>query len=151
MTGFPDRGAAGTRRALILGLLVAPLPAFAQLRMQEPTESRPAISPGRREGVNEALRRTVTLVLRAEARSNGLPPELSDPAPVAEEVIGSLRTGQRLPEGVEAFAVPDRINRRLPHARGGSVWASVGATLIEIDPVRLTVLSIAYDVLPPET
>lgn len=138
------------RRALLAALALIPAAALAQLRLDTPAESRPAVSPGRRAGVDEALRRTVTLVLRAEARSAGLPPELADPKPVAEEIIASLVVGQRLPEGVEAFGVPDRINRRLPHARGGSVWASVGATLIEIDPVRLNVLSIAHDVLPPQ-
>ncbi len=144
-----------TRYLVILALALtpvalAPQAADAQLRLDAPSDSRPAISPGRREGYDEALRRTVTLVLRAEARSQGLPAELTDPPPVPDDVIASLATGERLPEGVEAFAVPDRVNRRLPHARGGSVWASVGTSLIEIDPVRLIVLSIAHGVLPPQ-
>ncbi len=56
----------------------------------------------------------------------------------------------RLPADFPAQPVPERIDRRLPHARGATVWIAAGTALVEIDPVRLVVFSVAPDVLPPQ-
>lgn len=133
--------------ALQAALGLAPVAAVAQL---DHSISRPGIGPGRREGVDEALRRTVSLVLRAEARSGGLTPELSDPQPLPEDMLDALVVGERLPDDFPVTAAPDNVNRRLPHVRRGSVWASAGTWMIEVDPVRMRILSVAPDVLPPE-
>lgn len=138
-----------TRRrtlALLLAALSA-APAAAQLRGQL---GRPGVSPGGRPGVDEALLRTVKLVLRAEARRGGLPAFMTDPEPLSDEELAQLEVGARLPDGFPAELAPARVNRRLPHARGGSVWAVAGRWMIEVDPVRLRILSIAPNVLPPE-
>jgi hypothetical protein len=134
------------RRALLLAAALAPLAAAAQLDLDA---GRPGVSPGGRPGVDEALRRTVTLVLRAEARRGELPAFITDPQPLDPEQEIALVPGGRLDPDFPAQAVPARLNRRLPHARGGSVWAAAGRWLIEVDPVRLRVLSVAPDVLPP--
>ena len=138
-----------TRRrtlALLISALAA-APAAAQLRGEL---GRPGVSPGGRPGVDEALVRTVKLVLRAEARRGELPASMTDPEPLSEQEIAALEIGARLPEDFPAELAPARVNRRLPHARGGSVWAVAGRWMIEVDPVRLRILSIAPDVLPPE-
>ena len=136
-----------TRRALLALLAAAsPLAARAQIGSEL---GRPGLSPGGRPGVDEALVRTVKLVLRAEARRPGLPDWMTDPEPLSEDELDQLRVGARLSSEFPARLAPARVNRRLPHARGGSVWAVAGAWLIELDPVRLRILSIAPDVLPP--
>jgi hypothetical protein len=135
------------RRAFLTGLLIAPLPAAAQLGGQL---GRPGGSPGGRPGVDAALIRTVTLVLRAEARRDGLPEFMTDPSPLDESLTAQLVVGERIAEDFPAQLAPARVNRRLPHARGGSVWAVAGTWMIEVDPVRLRILSIAPDVLPPD-
>jgi hypothetical protein len=137
------------RRRFLLGaaLALAPLAAAAQLGAQL---GRPGVSPGGRPGVDAALVRTVTLVLRAEARQGRLPDFMTDPEPLPDDQIALLTEGARLAEDFPAQLVPARVNRRLPHARGGSVWAVAGTWMIEVDPVRLRVLSIAPDVLPPD-
>lgn len=136
-----------TRRAALAGVAaLAAAPALAQLGG---LSGRTGVR-GARRGVDEALRRTVTLVLRAEARRGALPPEMTDPQPLSPENEDMLRVGARLPEDFPATPVPDSINRRLPHARGSSVWITAGLSLVELDPTRLRVLSVAYDVLPPQ-
>jgi hypothetical protein len=135
------------RRALLAALLAAPLPAAAQLGSQL---GRPGVSPGGRPGVDAALVRTVTLVLRAEGRRGTLPESMTDPTPLDAEWLSQLAVGERLSPDFPAELAPARVNRRLPHARGGSVWAIAGTWMIEVDPVRLRVLSIAPDVLPPD-
>jgi hypothetical protein len=135
-----------TRRGLFLALALSP--AAATAAPLDTRSSRPGI--GRRAGVDEALRRTVTLVLRAEARSNGLPEFMTDPTPLPEETLALIVRGERLPPDLELEPAPDSVNRRLPHARTSSVWAAAGTWLIEVDPVRRTVLAIAHDVLPPD-
>ncbi len=137
------------RRRALLGMALTLIPAAAAAQLG-PGVGRPAIGPGRREGVDEALRRTVTLVLRAEARSNGLPPELTDPQPLSEEMLAVLSVGGRLPDDFPVTPAPPGVDRRLPHARGGSVWASAGTWMIEVDPIRMRILSVAPDVLPPD-
>lgn len=140
------------RRRRLLGggaafVALAPVNASAQLRIEN---ARPGLSPGGRPGVDEALRRTVSLVLRAEARRGGLPESMMDPTPLSDAEFAAFVVGQKLPDGQPVDAVPARINRRLPHAKSNSVWAVAGESLIEVDPVRLRVLSIAHDVLPPK-
>lgn len=135
------------RRLIALALALPPAAALAQLG---PVTGRSGMDVGRRPGVDEALRRTLALVLRAEARSNGLPPELSDPQPLSEAQIAVLVVGGRLPDDFPATAAPAGVDRRLPHARGGSVWASAGTWMIEVDPVRMRILTVAPDVLPPD-
>lgn len=138
------------RRRAFLALLLAATPVMAAAQLTSPGGGRPGISAGGRPGVDEALRRTVTLVLRAEARMGALPPFLTDPEPLTEEQEAILVVGARLPDDFPVNQVPASIDRRLPHARGGSVWAAAGASLIEVDPVRMRIMSVAYDVLPPE-
>jgi len=135
------------RRAALAGVAaLAAAPALAQLGG---LSGRTGVR-GNRRGVDEALRRTVSLVLRAEARRGALPPEMSDPQPLSPEQEALLMVGAVLPDDFPATPVPEAINRRLPHARGGSVWIAAGFTLIELDPTRLRVLSVAPDVLPPQ-
>lgn len=138
-----------TRRRALLTCALAALaaPAVAQLGGEL---GRPGVSPGGRPGVDEALVRTVKLVLRAEARRGGLPEAMTDPETLSADELAMLEVGARLPDDFPATLAPPRVNRRLPHARGGSVWAVAGAWMVEIDPVRLRILSIAPDVLPPE-
>ena len=137
-----------TRREALAIFAAAALarPSSAQIREEL---GRPGVSPGGRPGVDEALIRTVTLVLRAEARRGGLPTEMMDPQPLTEEQRAALRVGARLPDDFPATLTPARVNRRLPHARGSSVWAVAGRWMVELDPVRLRILSVAPDVLPP--
>jgi len=137
------------RRRRIVALMLALVPAAA-LAQLGPVTGRSGMDIGRRPGVDEALRRTLTLVLRAEARSNGLPSDLSDPQPLSAEQIALLAVGARLPDNFPVTAAPPGVDRRLPHARGGSVWASAGTWMIEVDPVRMRILTVAPDVLPPE-
>jgi hypothetical protein len=42
------------------------------------------------------------------------------------------------------------VDRRLPHARGSSIWVVAGTWMLEVDPARNRILSIAHDVLPPQ-
>ncbi len=134
-------------RWVAIALILTPVGASAILDGARPD---PSVSSQTRPGVDRALQRTVTLVLRAEARSNGLPATMTDPAVLDAEQMAKLVVGARLPDEIEAVTVPPSLNRRLPHVRGESVWAVVGTALIEVDPVRLTILSVALDVLPPQ-
>lgn len=129
------------RRRVVIGLLLAPLAARAQLLQDlvQPEDDR-------RAGAGAALRRTVALVLRAEARSGTLPEGLMAPEPAPLE---RLRVGEKLPGDVVARVLPPRINRRLPHKRDATVWAAIGDALAEIDPVRLTLQSLVPGALPP--
>jgi hypothetical protein len=135
------------RRALLSGLLLAPLAGRAQ---EIADIGRPGLRRGSRPGVDEALRRTVTLVLRAEARSGTLPEFMADPPALDEAMADRIVPGGPIPEGLDYRPVPDSIDRRLPHARRGSVWVAAGPWMVEIDPVRRLVVLIAHDVLPPE-
>jgi hypothetical protein len=109
---------------------------------------RPGIA--RRPGADEALRRTVSVVLRAEARSNGLPDFMTDPTPLTEEEAASLTLGGPVPDTLAVQPAPEGVDRRLPHARGGSIWVAAGTWMLEVDPTRNRILAIAHDVLPPE-
>jgi hypothetical protein len=144
------RRAAWAVAALVVlaGLATAPPPAAAQLGAT--MDATPHTPRGARPVADEAVRRTVTLVLRAVARRGALPPELTDPQPLSDEDYALLRPGQRISPDFPAAAVPTAINDRLPHVRGSSIWASAGTWLIEIDPTRMTILTVAPDVLPPD-
>jgi hypothetical protein len=138
------------RRRLLLAasafLVAGPLPA-----QDDPSDfGRPGVRRGSRPGVDEALRRTVTLVLRAEARSNPLPDFMSDPEPLPEAMGAQIAPGAPIPADMVFQRVPDRIDRRLPHSRRGSVWIAAGTWMMEVDPVRRRVILIAHDVLPPD-
>lgn len=135
------------RAALALPFLLLAAPALSQIGAEL---GRPGVSPGGRPGVDEALRRTVRLVLRAEARSGTLPESMTDPEPLPPERLAELRLGARLSDDFPATLAPPNVNRRLPHARGSSVWAVAGTWMVELDPVRMRILSLAHDVLPPE-
>jgi hypothetical protein len=136
------------RRALVFAIALVPAAALAQLGQ---SMDRPILAPsGAKPLADEAIRRTVTLILRAAARRGALSPELTDPQPLTDEFYDQLRVGARLSPEFPAIAVPVAINDRMPHARSGSIWASAGSWLIEVDPVRLTVLTIAPEVLPPD-
>lgn len=143
-----------SRRALIGGLAALaalPLGAPAAAQLGAALGRTGAGESGRRAGVDEALRRTVSLVLRAEARgANPLPDFITDPQQLSEELMALLTPRGRLPADFPAQPVPERIDRRLPHARGATVWIAAGTALVEIDPVRLVVFSVAPDVLPPQ-
>ncbi|MFN3613082.1 MAG: hypothetical protein ACK4WC_00780 [Rubrimonas sp.] len=135
------------RRAFTAGALaLVPAAAAAQLGQSLPQGGGRAPRPA----VDEALRRTVTLVLRSAARSGSLPDFATNPEPLSEELLAELRVGARLSPEFPANAMPDAINNRLPHVRGGSIWAAAGTWLIEVDPVRLVVLTVAPDMLPPD-
>lgn len=136
------------RRLLVasLGLVLAGA-GWAQVVVDT---GRPGVRRGARPGVDEALRRTVTLVLRAEARSNGLPDFMMDPPPLPDEMAEALAPGGPIPAGLVYQPVPESVDRRLPHARRGSTWVTAGPWMIEIDPIRGLVILIAHDVLPPE-
>jgi hypothetical protein len=136
------------RRAFLVGLAL--LPAAARAQLSPDGASRPAISRGGRPGVDEALRRTVSLVLRAEARQNALPPFMADPEPLSEAQMAALVVGGPIPDDVPLEAAPDSVNRRLPHASSRTIWAVAGTALIEVDPIRNRILGIAHDVLPPD-
>jgi hypothetical protein len=150
-----------TRREALLALMLSPAGASAQrlavalapvaARAQplDLGDARPGIAPGGRPGVDEALRRTVSLVLRAEARAGTLPPSMTEAVALPEDMLGRIVAGDRLPEDIPIEPAPHAVNRRLPHARSSSVWVIAGTWLVEINPVRRTVLSIAHDVLPP--
>lgn len=135
------------RRAFVLGALaLTPAAGWAQLGQSLPLGGVRAPRPA----VDESLRRTVMLVLRSAARSGVLPDFATDPQPLPEDILAELRVGARLSPEFPAQAMPDAINSRLPHVRGGSIWAAAGTWLIEVDPVRLNVLTVAPDMLPPE-
>jgi hypothetical protein len=142
-----------SRRAVVLGLgatfgaILGAAPAAAQLDAL--LSGRTAVG-GNRAGVDEALRRTVTLVLRAEARRAPLPPAFTNPQPLTPQQAALLVKGATLPRDFPAIPATEAMNRRLPHARGGSVWVVAGSAMLEIDPTRLRVLSVAHDVLPPD-
>lgn len=136
------------RRALIAALALVPAAAAAQFVPGDP--GRPAISRGGRPGVDEALRRTISLVLRAEARQNALPAFMTDPVPLDEEAMAALVVGRPVPQDVALESAPDSVNRRLPHSSSRTVWAVAGTAMIEIDPIRNRILAIAHDVLPPD-
>ncbi|TVQ55163.1 MAG: hypothetical protein EA355_10585, partial [Rhodobacteraceae bacterium] len=135
------------RRAFLAFLAAAPAAAAAQLLPRDP--GRPAISRGGRPGVDEALRRTVTLVLRAEARQTVLPLFMLEPEPLAEDQMARLVVGAPVPEDVALEPAPESVNRRLPHSSSRTIWAVAGTAMVEVDPIRNRVLSIAHDVLPP--
>jgi hypothetical protein len=147
----PRPGPAGrpTRRfaaAGALALTLAPLAGAAR----DFGLGRPGIAPGGRPGVDESLQRTVSLVLRAEARSNGLPAFMTDPQPLTEAQMAALTVGGPLPDDIAVERAPPGVDRRLPHARGSSVWVVAGTWMLEVDPARNRILSIAHDVLPPQ-
>jgi hypothetical protein len=125
--------------ALSAALSATPLAALAQIgdRLGRP-------------GVDAALVRTVRLVLRAEARGGNLPDFMTDPEPLSPEMMLQIAVGARLDPEFPAELAPARVNRRLPHARSSSVWIVAGTWMAELDPVRMRILSIAPDVLPPE-
>lgn len=135
------RAAAGA-----LALTLAPLAATAR----DFGPGRPGIAQGGRPGVDESLQRTVALVLRAEARANGLPAFMTDPTPLSEAQLAALAVGGPLPEDIAVERAPPGVDRRLPHARGSSIWVVAGTWMLELDPARNRILSIAYDVLPPQ-
>ena len=99
---------------------------------------------------SEALASTVRLVLRTVYRRDpgSLPDYMLAPRPMAPEIAEALAVRARLPEPLRDRPAPLELNRRLPHSRGGSVWAVGGRDMIEVDPVRLTVLAIVRDALP---
>jgi hypothetical protein len=138
-----------TRRFAAAGALAMTLAPLAAIG-RDFGLGRPGIAPGGRRGVDESLRRTVSLVLRAEARSNGLPAFMTDPTPLSEAQMESLSVGGPLPEDIAIDRAPPGVDRRLPHARGSSIWVVAGTWMLEIDPARNRILSIAHDVLPPE-
>lgn len=131
-------------------MIAAPLLMLTGLaRAQVADIGRPGVRRGERPGVDEALRRTVTLVLRAEARTGGLPEFMMDPAPLPDDIADALVPGGPIPDGLVYQPVPDSVDRRLPHARRGSTWVAAGTWMIEIDPIRRRIVLIAHDVLPP--
>lgn len=138
-------GAMIRRRVLALSLLLLAGPVLAQVA----DAGRPGVRRGERPGVDEALRRTVTLVLRAEARSGSLPDFMMDPAPLPDAMAEVLAPGGAIPAGLVYQPVPESVDRRLPHARRGSTWVAAGPWMIEIDPIRRQIVLIAHDVLPP--
>ena len=141
-----------SRRSLLGAALVAPAtvwPPATDAAAQDGI-GRPGVRRGVRPGVDEALQRTVRLVLRAEARSGTLPLFMTDPIPLSEEDAQRLTPGGPLPDDIEVQTVPAAVDRRLPHARRGSVWVAAGTWMMEIDPIRRRIMSIAYDVLPPD-
>ena len=134
------------RRRLLLALpLLGLAPA---LRAQD--LGRPGVRRGARPGVDEAVRRTVSLVLRAEARTGGLPDFMTDPAPLPEAMADALLPDAPIPPDLVYQPVPESIDRRLPHARRGSVWVAAGTWMLEVDPIRRRIILIAGEVLPPE-
>jgi hypothetical protein len=145
-----ERAAARTTRrfaaAGALAMAFAPLAALGR----DFGLGRPGIAPGGRPGVDESLQRTVALVLRAEARANGLPGFMTDPTPLSEAQMAALSIGGPLPEDIAVERAPPGVDRRLPHARGSSIWVVAGTWMLEIDPARNRILSIAHDVLPPQ-
>lgn len=143
-------GRVGRRHLLSLLLPGAAALAAGSTGAQVADVGRPGVRRGARPGVDEALRRTVTLVLRAEARAGNLPAFMTDPEPLPDALADQLEPGGPLPEALTYQPVPDSIDRRLPHARRGSIWVAAGPWMIEIDPIRRRVVLIAHDVLPPE-
>lgn len=106
--------------------------------------------PGLQAEASEALVSTVRLVLRSTyaRHRDTLPDYMLEPQPMAPEIAEALAVRQPLPEPLRDQPVPVSLNRRLPHTRGSTVWAVGGRDLIEVDPVRLTVLSIVRDAIP---
>ena len=138
------------RRRFLLAA-VAALAAGPARAQDDPADfGRPGVRRGSRPGVDEALRRTVRLVLRAEARSNPLPDFMADPEPLPEEIAAQIAPRSPIPEDMVFQRVPDRVDRRLPHSRRGSVWIAAGTWMMEVDPVRRRIILIAHDVLPPD-
>ena len=145
---------ASGRRRLLFALAALPLMlAIGPVRAQGTAADllgRPGLRRGARPGVDEALRRTVTLVLRAEARTNPLPGFMTDPTPLPDELLDTLVPGGRLPDDLPIDLVPDSVDRRLPHSHRGSVWIAAGTWMMEVDPIRRRIVLIAHDVLPPD-
>jgi hypothetical protein len=138
------------RRRFLL-TAAAGLTAAAASAQDDPADfGRPGVRRGSRPGVDEALRRTVSLVLRAEARSNPLPDFMADPEPLPEAIAAQIAPRGPIPEDMVFQRVPDRVDRRLPHSRRGSVWIAAGTWMMEVDPVRRRIILIAHDVLPPD-
>ncbi len=106
--------------------------------------------PGLEAEASEALVSTVRLVLRSTyaRRFDTLPDFMREPRPMAPEVAEALAVRKPIPDPLRDQPVPAALNRRLPHSRGSSVWAVGGRDLIEVDPVRLTVLNIVRDAIP---
>lgn len=106
--------------------------------------------PGLQAEASEALVSTVRLVLRSTyaRHRDTLPDFMLAPQPMAPEVAEALAVRRPLPDPLRDRPVPVSLNRRLPHTRGSSVWAVGGRDLIEVDPVRLTVLNIVRDAIP---
>lgn len=106
--------------------------------------------PGIKAEASEALISTVRLVLRSTyaRRPEILPDFMLEPRPMAPEVEEALAVRRPIPDPLRDQPVPASLNRRLPHSRGSSVWAVGGRDLIEVDPVRLTVLNIVRDAIP---
>jgi hypothetical protein len=137
------------RRTFLMGAAAAlTLPAAAW--PQAAGLGRPGVRRGERPGVDESLRRTVRLVLRAEARTQPLPDFMIDPEPLPDDVAALLLPDGALPPDIPIAPVPDRVDRRLPHSRRGSIWVAAGTWMMEVDPVRRLIILIAHDVLPPD-
>lgn len=141
-----------TRRRLVRSLAVLALlaPGARAAATGLADLGRPGVRRGERPGVDEALRRTVTLVLRAEARTNPLPAFMIDPTPLPEAMLDALVPDGPLPDDLPVEPVPAGIDRRLPHSRRGSVWVAAGTWMMEVDPIRRRIVLIAHDVLPPD-
>ncbi len=106
--------------------------------------------PGIQAEASDALISTVKLVLRSTyaRHRETLPDFMLKPQPMAPEIAEALAVRKPLPDPLRDKPVPASLNRRLPHSRGSSVWAVGGRDLIEVDPVRLTVLNIVRDAIP---
>ena len=106
--------------------------------------------PGLQAEASEALTSTVMLVMRSTyaRHRETLPDFMLAPQPMSPDVADGLAVRQPLPDPLRDKPVPVSLNRRLPHTRGSSVWAVGGRDLIEVDPVRLTVLNIVRDAIP---
>jgi hypothetical protein len=75
---------------------------------------------------------------------------MMDPEPFPEAMVEMVTAGSQIPEGVTLTPVPDRVDRRLPHSRRGTVWAASGTWMLEVDAVRSRIILVAHDVLPPD-
>jgi len=131
--------------APLIQMAVAPGPARAQ-RIGGDGLGR----PGLQAEASDALISTVRVVLRSTyaRHRDTLPDYMLQPQPLAPEIAEALAVRQPLPDPLRDQPVPVSLNRRLPHTRGASVWAVGGRDLIEVDPVRLTVLNIVRDAIP---
>ncbi len=140
------------RRHVVAWVAAAPLLAVAQplpARAQR-IGGEGLARPGLQAEASEALISTVRLVLRSTyaRHRETLPDFMLQPQPMAPEVAEALAVKRPLPDPLRDQPVPVSLNRRLPHTRGASVWAVGGRDLIEVDPVRLTVLNIVRDAIP---